>query len=377
MTVICHLSTVHSGLDTRIALKECATLRHSGHDCFLVIPASAADVGQALELGIRLVPLSGMDAHGRLHRATVGAVAGFRAALATGARIFHVHDPELIPLAVLLKLMGKRVVYDAHEDLGSQIQAKHWIPRPLRKLAAALARSVEVLGARSVDAVVAATPFIGQRFAPHARRVAVVCNFPRLEEFPVPRSVAWRERDRVAYIGGISEARGIREMLQAVDLCEETLVLGGLFDPPQLEHVIGNEPGWKQVEFLGYLSREGVARQLSRCYAGLVTLAPTPNHLNSYPIKMFEYMAAGIPVIASDFPLWRGIIDEAGCGICVDESDPRSIAEAICRLRDHPDEAARMGESGRRAVVERFNWQTEGAKLNTVYTALSSHGPGS
>lgn len=103
---------------------------------------------------------------------------------------------------------------------------------------------------------------------------------------------------------------------------------------------------------------------------GLVTLAPIPNYIESYPTKLFEYMAAGVPVVASDFPLWRSIVDGAGCGLLVDPADPQQIADAIDWLIDHPEEAARMGENGRRAAHDTYNWQGEASKLRALYAKL-------
>jgi glycosyltransferase involved in cell wall biosynthesis len=109
---------------------------------------------------------------------------------------------------------------------------------------------------------------------------------------------------------------------------------------------------------------------MARSMAGLVTLHPVINYLDALPVKMFEYMAAGIPVIASDFPVWRDIIDASGCGICVDPFHPPAIAAAIDYLLLHPDQARRMGENGRRAVASQYNWNAEAAKLLAFYSDL-------
>jgi len=129
--------------------------------------------------------------------------------------------------------------------------------------------------------------------------------------------------------------------------------------------------GWQAVNEHGFVDRAGVLRQvLGRSVAGLVTFHPLPNHIDAQPNKMFEYMSAGIPVIASDFPLWREIVLGNQCGLCVNPMDPAAIAKAIDHLVQHPDEGRRMGENGRRAVLERYNWSMEEVKLLAFYKQI-------
>lgn len=126
-------------------------------------------------------------------------------------------------------------------------------------------------------------------------------------------------------------------------------------------------PSWAVVNELGFVDRKGVRDVLGRSFAGLVTLHPVPNYLDALPVKMFEYMAAGIPVIASDFPLWREIIESSQCGVCVNPMKPEEIAQAVDRLVNNPAEARQLGENGRRAVLDRYNWAVEEKKLFQLY----------
>ena len=130
------------------------------------------------------------------------------------------------------------------------------------------------------------------------------------------------------------------------------------------------EVGWEKTDHLGWLDRSGVEQVLQESVAGLVTLHPVINYVDALPVKMFEYMAAGVPVIASDFALWRQIIEGNQCGLCVDPLDPQAIAAAIDYLIANPTEAKQMGLNGQRSVRERFNWSIEEQKLLKLYQSL-------
>ncbi|MCM8808341.1 MAG: glycosyltransferase, partial [Candidatus Omnitrophica bacterium] len=128
--------------------------------------------------------------------------------------------------------------------------------------------------------------------------------------------------------------------------------------------------GWQNVEYLGYVNREKVKEIFLRSTGGMVLFLPEPNHVNAQPNKIFEYMSAGLPVISSDFPLWKEVIEGNKCGICVNPLNPEEIAEAIKYLVNNPDKAKEMGENGRRAVLEKYNWDIESKKLIEIYENL-------
>ena len=94
------------------------------------------------------------------------------------------------------------------------------------------------------------------------------------------------------------------------------------------------------------------------------------NHFEAQPIKMFEYMAAGLPFVASDFPLWKKIVDEEGCGICVEPSDAAAVSRVCSSLLDNPSLAQEMGKKGRQLVMQKYNWSVEEHKLLDLYKNL-------
>jgi glycosyltransferase involved in cell wall biosynthesis len=294
-------------------------------------------------------------------------------ARALKADIYHLHDPELLTIALALKRSGSKIVFDAHEDVPKQILAKHYLHPWVRRLISHLFAAYERYVCARLDGIVAATPTIRDKFKDCSRRVVDINNFPLPGELD-SHDDTLRSGNEVCYIGGIATIRGIREIVRAVGLSRHggvQLHLAGRFVEPDVESELRILPAWSRVKAWGHQERSGVKRVLSRSSVGLVTLHPMPNYLDSLPIKMFEYMAAGIPVIASDFPLWRSIVEGADCGICVDPLEVGAIADAIDGLLADPIRAARMGQNGRRAVQDRFNWGIEEKKLLEFYAILA------
>jgi glycosyltransferase involved in cell wall biosynthesis len=225
--------------------------------------------------------------------------------------------------------------------------------------------------AKRFDAVIAATPVIEERFRKKGCKAVTVHNYPILSEFVAEESTQTKREGRVCYIGGITRVRGVLELVKAAGISRIPLDLAGEFDSAALKTEAANLPGWETVDFHGFVGRTEVADILKRACAGMVTLHPIPNYLESLPIKLFEYMAAGIPFIASDFPYWRGLFGEEACGLFVDPNDPAKIAEAVCWITAHPAEAEEMGLRGKKLAQEKFNWAAEEKTLLGLYAKLT------
>jgi glycosyltransferase involved in cell wall biosynthesis len=365
--LIVHLSSVHPPFDIRIFHKECKTLAQAGYEVVLVVQH---DKDEEVD-GIRIRALA--KPKNRLDRMTRIAWQVYRSATKENAQLYHLHDPELILIGVLLKILGKRVIYDVHEDYSSSLLSRDWIHARFRSSIVRMAAFMERAGAVLFDGIASATPAIAKRFP--SSKTIIVLNFPIMDELVQNSFTPYRERRPVVtYLGGISEARGAKEMVLAVGMLPEhlgaQLYLAGNFSPAEMEYDIKKLAGWKRVTFLGWQSRKNVWALLGQAKLGLALLHPTPNHIKSQPNKLFEYMAAGIPVIASNFPLWKEIVEDNGCGLLIDPLDPEAIGEAIQWVLEHPVEAEKMGQRGQAAVRERYNWDHEANKLLAFYQEI-------
>lgn len=363
---IVHLTSVHQRHDTRILLKECLSLATNGYDVSLIV---ADGEGDATATNVNIIDVG--KSSGRWQRILLAPRKVYLKALALDADIYHLHDPELLPIGVKLKKNGKKVIFDAHEDFPKQLLSKPYLPSWIKTPLALLASWYEKRTCRRLDAIVAATPFIRDKFLQSHQLVVDINNFPILGELISDKSEQ-TSAVRVCYVGGMDEVRGIRQMVQAMAFVKSDikLTLAGEFGEGPFRNQLENDTSWSMVEAVGFLNRQQVKDVYQKSLAGLVVLHPIANYLDALPVKMFEYMSAGLPVIASDFPLWKEIIQGNNCGICVNPLDPTSIAKAINYLYQNPDIARQMGLNGQKAVVDKYNWQQEEKKLLNLYQQL-------
>ncbi len=325
----------------------------AGHDVTVLARFAEGAMARGRALGLRVETL----AQQRSRRGRLLDQLGLDARIARlRPDLVFIHDPELLPFANWLKRRGYGVVYDAHEDLPLQLLSKPWLPAWAR-MPAAMATVVaqKPLLAR-LDGRLAATQPVAESLGLPA---TVVRNFPDLRQFPKP--VAQKERQKLlVYVGGLSEIRGLREMMALLQsLPDYRLRLVGAWGSEALRRWAEQHPAWSRVEATGPLTHQEALEAIAPARLGLCLLQPRPNYLEALPTKLFEYMALGIPVLASNFPLWRDIVEGADCGGVADPSKPDQVlaaAQTILKARG-------QGRRGRIAVRDQYSWQAESEHL--------------
>ncbi len=365
---VVHLSTAHSVFDVRIFKKECISLVQAGHHVTLIANGDQ----DATVNGVKIRALSAPK--GRLARGTSAVWRVYRQTIRHKGKIFHFHDPELLPVALLLSLRKKKVIYDVHENWPETVLHKDWIPKSFRKLISKLLSTFERFTAARMAGVVAAVEEIASGFENLHVPVVSVRNYPLLEEFPSRSNVPSSRSRMGVHFGGVSSERVVFETVRALEYLPSDidfrLELAGVCDSPELLATIGQLPGWARVDYIGLISRPRMLEEMGNAFMALILYSDCPNHMDVRSNRLFEALAAGIPVIVPNFPKWQEFIGDYQCGLAVDPHDPESIAEAITYLLEHMQEATLMGMRGRKLFEKEFNWKGEEVKLLRLYETI-------
>lgn len=361
---VAHVSSAHPYTDNRIHYRECQTLAAAGYDVSLIAVDSKV-IGPESDVYVVKIPN-----RARLRRLSLSSIQSIYCAFKSRAKIVHLHDPELILFIPILRLGGRYVIYDAHEDLPMQVLTKPYLTPASGRAMKVPAHLLVKIAGMTANRIVAATSPVAARYK--SGKTVVVHNYPplRTEESDPPK-----KEDILVYVGAISESRGIIEMLDSLGdrdfPANWTLHLAGRAGPSALK-AIEDKASTGRVVYHGELPPHSARDLMLRAKVGIVALANTPGHREALPTKMFEYFASSLPVIASDFPVWREILEESDTGILVDETDSSAIARAVRVYAESPELLKKHAGNARRYAVEVRNWTTEGAKLVGIYDDLIS-----
>ena len=371
MTRIAHLTSVHSALDARIFAKECASLAAAGHDVHLVAPHTADET------------ISGVHIHAveksrsRWTRMIQTTHRVYRKALELRADVYHFHDPELLLWGVRLqKKLGVPVIYDSHEFFALDVREKPYLPRFVSIPLAQIVGAVERFAVKRLAGVVAVNEPMARDFHAYHVNVASVANYPPLAYAKdVPPGID-RIPNSAIFTGPMEIARGFVNVFDAMQIVRREkpdatcAILGGLHRtrlPERILRIADDEFREYGVELLKPVRPAEVPAIASRYAVGWIPSWWQESFLYATPIKLIEFMALGMPVVASDLPTIREIVESADCGILVDPTDPNAHAQALLTLWNDPVEAARLGANGRRAVKESYHWERQLPNLLDVY----------
>ncbi len=371
MMKVCHMTSAHGQEDVRIFHKECRSLAQAGYEVYFVSPGETYDKDGVHIAGVEKA--SG----GRLARALYTARNVYLKALELDADVYHFHDPELLPYGLMLKRKGKAVIFDSHEHTAEQIlEEKTWIPKPIRRIAYHSFCWYQKAVCKRIDYVITVTPHVYDYFHAFQPHTTIVTNYPiyrPLDHFPDYSSKT------VGFAGGVSAFWSHHNIIAALEKIDGARYI--LCGPGEEQYLATLKalPGWSKVDFRGLIPHGEVSAAMAQCSVGVALSAYRGCVVKGQGTlgntKIFEQMMAGLPVVCTDFLLWKQIIDEYQCGICIDPDSIDDIVSALTTLMNDPKMAETMGKNGHRAIKEKYNWDTQKDILLDVYNTMHNPPP--
>lgn len=368
---VMHISCLHPWNDTRILFREARTLsKEHKVELHAIADFKTRDYKGVKIVGLKKWPLWA--------RPVQWFKLGWRA-FRNSATVVHFHDPELLFVGLILRLFGKQVIYDVHEDVYNDILFKNWIPKPLRHVIAKIYFIFHKLSDRYLSAIITATPTIAARF--NNQQLTIVRNYPPLEAFSNNGQVFQVSNKKnpiqLIYVGTLNRSRGVLNIIKALkhlpsDFDYKMNIVGAFADSTDFEKEVMETAATfgKYITFHGRLEFPDALLLMSKAHIGLVCTQPTVNDLVGIPLKLFEYMATGLGVIISDFPSWQTYTEYYPAHEFVDPMDPQNIASGIIALVDRWPSDVSKWEQARKKTMSEYNWQAESVKLSKLYNSL-------
>ena len=365
MIKVCHMTSVHSPEDVRIFKKECCSLVKAGYETYLVEQGDSYDKN-----GVHIIGVGKQEGNRLLRFLKMGRRV-YKAALDVDADVYHFHDPELLGFGLKLKRKGKKVIFDSHENTAMFIKEKTYIPKWVRNIIYILYKAYEKRVCNKLDAVIYVSPNLKDYFSTLNKEIVMLPNYPIIDnEYTSPNL----NSNKLSFAGMITSLWSHSNIIMAMeDIADVSYTLCGRGSEKYLQE-LQKLPGWKKVNYKGKIPHEQVASVLNDSFAGVALLQP---HLNSMGnegtlgcTKLFEEMMAGLPVLCTNFKLWKPIVEGNDCGICVDPNNVDEIKKAILFLLNNKEKARKMGEHGRKAVLNTYNWEQEEKDLFSLYDRL-------
>jgi glycosyltransferase involved in cell wall biosynthesis len=368
---ICHLTTVHSRFDGRIFQKECISASKAGFITSLIV---ADNLGDEFHSGVNIIDI-GRSKMGRLGRIFFKSTQLFFKAKKLKAKIYHFHDPELLFVGLLLKIIGRKVIYDVHEDLPVQIMHKFWIPRLFRKPISSTFKVVELFVTKFFDAIIVPHPSMIENYNKSNKNVVIVANFVdtlAMSYIEDPHRFNYQHCN-LMHAGALTEERGVINMVSVATILPEnyTLLLAGNIPDPNTNEKLKKYFKTEKVKYSGLLNSKDVNDIYQLTSLGIILYNNVGQYsMFPYAVKLFEYMARGIPVIMPDFGGWPDFNKLYNVGICVDVNSPSVVSSAIQELWSDKELLNRLSVNGKSAIHLKFSWQKEEVKLIELYRKI-------
>ncbi len=368
MRKICHLTSAHPSNDVRVFHRECSSLAKAGYDVYLIAKGESR-----IENNVKVVGL-GEQVRGRIYRMLKFSKQVYQKGLEVDADVYHIHDPEMLPYALKLKKLGKRVIFDSHENYSMQLASREYLPAIAKKIIGKIYHKYESYVVKRIDAVIVPCTFNGNNIFEHkAKKTVFIANYPPLGDIERYTDNSIKKEPRsFCYAGSIRYANGLTNAINVVARTGAKFLLAGKFSSEDYKKELESMPGYNNVKYYGMIQYSDVMKLYQSSQVGYYVELPIGQNsaVDTFGMKIYEYMSLGLPIVVNDSRYARRVIDKYKCGIYVDPYNVDEISSALTYLFENPNVAFEMGCNGKKAVMNDFNWETQEKKLFELYSYL-------
>lgn len=361
---VCHVTSAHGRYDGRIFLKQCSSLAKNNYKVTLLCCDTLDD---EVKNKVNIVSINKQFSSLR-DRIFNSKRMLKKMCLEINADIYQFHDPDLLSLALYMKRKGKVVIFDSHEDYPSLFFEKQSIPVFLRKFLSSVYSLYEKHVFKKIDGVICVADYQLDRIKRINSNAVIITNYPIIDnDFKKNKSV----KNTLCFAGGVRANWNHDTVIKAIeDIDDVKYMVAGSYKESYLE-TLKSYKGFEKVEFLGKLDKKSVKDLYSNSNVGIALCSYRPNTCykkGSLGItKIFEYMMYELPVIFTDFDVFKNILKEGKFGIAVNPYDSKEVEAALRYLLDNSKIAKEMGAIGRKLVVEKYNWEAQAKILIKFY----------
>ena len=358
MCRVAHVSSVHSRYDTRILYNQCSSLSDSFDTTFFVCDGKADEVVNNVKI------INCFNYERRLARILASIFVLIFFIWKKDIKVYHLHDPELFFLGIILKSTGKKVVYDVHEDYYEDIKIKSWLNPWTAILIASIYKLIFSCVFRICDEVITVTEKIQGKINCNSK---IIKNYPDLDRFQL--KLGMKKKFSGIYIGSISIERGIQTVLNLHKKFEFPIVIAGKFADQNVEKLVMTQVETGKVVYLGFIKPDEVPEVMSSASIGFHLVTTNENLLSGLPLKIFEYIASGLPVICSKSNTWEAYFGEFKTVFFV---DPHSIREIERAIKLCETVTLDMLSKSQVLLRKRYSWESQQVHLSDIYDQLCS-----
>jgi len=364
MIKVCHVTSAHNRYDGRIFKKELTSLSKY-YDCYLVCCDGLADE-VVNNVNIQSAAPKFKNRYERILKANKLLK---KKCIEIDADIYHFHDADLLPLAKYFSENGKKVIFDYHECFADLFLERYWIPSILRKMLRSRYIKMEEKILPNLSGIIAADDFIRDYISRYNKNVVSIQNFPIL----IPMGKIPKKDNCLCFAGTIADFWNHDKVAEAISDMDIEYIIAGRYSEKMYNN-LSKSRGFDKLKLIGKIKYDEVISLYKKSKIGiaLCSYRPNVNYKNGSlgTTKIFEYMMCGIPSVFTDFKVFTNINDKCQFGISVNPTNVEEIKEAIEYLLNHPKQAKKMGENGRKLVEEKYNWSVLEKRLLDFYSKL-------